>query len=154
MKRVLCLSKQLVKIYIQIICYVSIKTCLHERSVLPNCPNALWQLKKQCARVLLSFRFLSKYFFAKILKIKYIFFPVTDTRIKSFIQEKKSLNMTDEWTTEGQSFVQCIFAWPIVIYTFEPLNVFNFNFWMQIILHSIFCLSIILNCLKNFCTIQ
>ena len=33
------------KIYIQIICYVSIKTCLHERSVLPNCPNALWQLK-------------------------------------------------------------------------------------------------------------
>ena len=110
--------------------------------------------KKQCARVLLSFRFLSKYFFAKILKIKYIFFPGTDTRIKSFIQEKKSLNMTDEWTTEGQSFVQCIFAWPIVIYTFEPLNVFNFNFWMQIILHSIFCLSIILNCLKNFCTIQ
>lgn len=58
--------------------------------------------------------------------------------------------MTDEWTTEGQSFVQCIFAWPIVIYTFETLNVFNFNFWMQIILHSIFCLSIILNCLKTF----
>ena len=44
--------------------------------------------KKRCARVLLSLSFLSKYFFAKILKIKYIFFPVTDTRIKSFIQEK------------------------------------------------------------------
>ena len=58
--------------------------------------------------------------------------------------------MTDEWTTEGQSFVQCIFAWPIVIYTFETMKVFNFNFWMQIILHSIFCLSIILNCFKTF----
>ena len=88
-------------------------------------------------------------FFAKILKIKYyiVFFPWQESRA---LFGKKSLNMTDEWTTEGQSFVQCIFAWPIVIYTFETLNVFNFNFWMQIILHSIFCLSIILNCLKTF----
>ena len=72
------------KIYIQIICYVSIKTCLHDRRafcqiVLMHC--ALRQLKNGVCPCTFVIEIFVQIFFAKILKIKYIvFFPVTDTR--------------------------------------------------------------------------
>ena len=90
------------KIYIQIICYVSIKTCLHDRRafcqiVLMHC--ALRQLKNGVCPCTFVIEIFVQIFFAKILKIKYIvFFPVTDTRESRALFGKKSLNMTDEWT--------------------------------------------------------